>query len=316
MGVRSLLTHAWLWPATPLKLCLVIEVSPEVEERSAVRRVWEPLGIPGLVDVHTHFMPDNVMRKVWAYFDALGEGVWPITYRDDEDSRVARLRSFGVRHFTSLFYPHRPHMARWLNEWSVEFAARHPDCLRSATFYPEPEAADYVAEEIASGARVFKAHLQVGAYDPRDPYLDKVWGTLSDSGTPVVVHCGSGPTPGPFTGPGPISEVLRRHPRLTAIIAHAGTPEYSAFLDLAERHERVHLDTTMVFTDFTEKMAPFPEEELPRLRALTDRILLGTDYPNIPYPYVEQLRALTLLDLGEEWLRAVLHDNGARLFHL
>ena len=72
MGVRSLLTHAWLWPATPLKLCLVIEVSPEVEERSAVRRVWEPLGIPGLVDVHTHFMPDNVMRKVWAYFDEIG----------------------------------------------------------------------------------------------------------------------------------------------------------------------------------------------------------------------------------------------------
>ena len=27
-------------------------------------------------------------------------------------------------------------------------------------------------------------------------------------------------------------------------------------------------------------------------------------------------RPLTLLDLGEEWLRAVLHDNGARLFHL
>lgn len=281
-----------------------------------MRRVWEPLGIPGLVDVHTHFMPDNVLRKVWAYFDALGEGVWPITYRDDEESRVARLRAFGVRCFTSLFYPHRPGMARWLNEWSVGFAARHPDCLRSATFFPEPDAADYVTEEITSGARVFKAHLQVGAYDPRDPHLDGVWGVLAESGTPVVVHCGSGPMAGPFTGPGPISEVLRRHPRLTAIVAHAGTPEYGAFLDLAERHERVHLDTTMVFTDFTEKFAPFPREELPRLRALTDRILLGTDYPNIPYPYVEQLRALAALDLDEEWLRAALYDNGARLFHL
>lgn len=292
------------------------EVSTDVEERSAVRRVWEPLGLPGLVDVHTHFMPQNVLRKVWAYFDALGEGVWPITYRDDEDSRVWRLRSFGVRRFTSLSYPHRTDMARWLNEWSAGFAARTPDCLRSATFYPEPDAADYVTEEISSGARVFKAHLQVGAYDPRDPYLDEVWGALADSGTPVVVHCGSGPAAGPFTGPGPFTEVLRRHPRLTAIIAHAGTPEYSEFLDLAEQYERVHLDTTMVFTDFTEKNAPFPKEELPRLHALTDRILLGTDYPNIPYPYVEQLRALTALDPGEEWLRAVLHDNGARLFHL
>ena len=49
------------------------------------------------------------------------------------------------------------------------------------------------------GARVFKVHLQVGGYDPRDPLLDEVWGILADSRTPVVVHCGSGPVPGRFT---------------------------------------------------------------------------------------------------------------------
>ncbi|GHD25155.1 amidohydrolase [Nocardiopsis kunsanensis] len=281
-----------------------------------MRRVWEELGLPGLVDVHTHFMPGNVLRKVWAYFDDLGEGVWPITYRDDEDSRAERLRSFGVRRFTSLFYPHRPGMARWLNGWAADFAGRNPDCLRSATFYPEPDAADYTAEAVADGARVFKAHLQVGAYDPRDPHLDRVWGVLAESGTPVVVHCGSGPYPGRFTGPGPFAEVLRRHPALTAVVAHAGAPEYSAFLDLAEQYERVHLDTTMAFTDYIERDAPFPREELPRLRAIGDRVLLGTDYPNIPYPYIDQLRALTRLGLGRDWLRAVMHDNGARLFDL
>ncbi|MBE3001009.1 amidohydrolase [Nocardiopsis sp. HNM0947] len=291
-------------------------VIADTEERAAVRGVWEDLGLPGLVDVHTHFMPDNVLRKVWAYFDALGDGVWPITYRDDEDTRVERLRSFGVRRFTSLFYPHRPGMARWLNGWAADFAARTPECLRGATFYPEPGAGDYTEQAVADGARVFKAHLQVGAYDPRDPHLDRVWGVLAESGVPVVVHCGSGPLAGPFTGPGPFAEVLRRHPRLTAVVAHAGSPEYGAFLDLAERYERVHLDTTMVFTDFTERAAPFPEDELPRLRALGDRVLLGTDYPNIPYPYLHQLRALTRLGLGRDWLRAVLHDNGARLFDL
>src|SRR5699024_4008511 len=162
----------------------------------------------------------------------------------DEESRVARLRAFGVRCFTSLFYPHRPGMARWLNEWSVGFAARHPDCLRSATFFPEPDAADYVTEEITSGARVFKAHLQVGAYDPRDPHLDGVWGVLAESGSPVVVHCGSGPQPGRFTGRGPFAEVLRRHPGLTAVVARAAPRGYSAFLDLAERYVRVYDDTS------------------------------------------------------------------------
>ncbi|MBB5433795.1 hypothetical protein HDA36_003879 [Nocardiopsis composta] len=294
------------------------EQIPGDGERERVRAMWRGLGLPGLIDVHTHFMPDNVLRKVWAYFDALrnpdGSPYWPITYRADEGERVELLRGFGVRRFTSLLYPHRPAMAKWLNGWAAEFAARTPDCLHSATFYPEPEAAGYTAEAIGAGARIFKAHLQVGGYDPRDPLLAGVWGALADSGTPVVVHCGSGPEPGPFTGPGPFAEVLREHPRLTAVIAHAGTPEYTAFLDLAERYEGVHLDTTMVFTDFTERTAPFPAGELPRLAELGGRVLLGTDFPNIPYPYLEQLEALAGLGLGEDWLRAVLYGNAARLF--
>ncbi|MFE3460815.1 amidohydrolase family protein [Nocardiopsis aegyptia] len=290
--------------------------SPEPDEAAAVRASWRSLGLPGLIDVHTHFMPDNVLRKVWAYFDALGEGVWPITYRGTQDERVALLRDFGVTHHTALSYPHRPGMARWLNDWAADYAAHHPDCLHSATFYPEPDAKDYVAAAIGSGARVFKAHLQVGAYDPRDPLLADVWGALAESGTPVVVHCASGPLPGPFTGPGPIAEVLRAHPRLAVVVAHAGAPEYTEFLDLAERHERVHLDTTMAFTAYTERHSPFPTAELPRLRALGDRVLLGSDFPNIPYPYLDQIRALEDLGLGPDWLRGVLHDNAARLFDL
>lgn len=27
------------------------------------------LGLPGLVDVHVHFMPERLLHKVWAYFD-------------------------------------------------------------------------------------------------------------------------------------------------------------------------------------------------------------------------------------------------------
>ena len=40
-------------------------------------------------------------------------------------------------------------------------------------------------------------------------------------------------------------------------------PEYAAFLDLAERYERVHLDTTMFATDFTESLMPFDRADLP-----------------------------------------------------
>ncbi len=285
-------------------------------EAAQVRAVWEPLGLPGLVDLHVHFMPHNVLAKVWAYFDAAGPMVgsaWPITYREGEQERLDRLRAYGVRAFPSLLYPHKPAMAAWLNDWAAEFAGQHDDVLQTATFFPEPEAVAYVEAALGRGARLFKAHVQVGAYDPRDPLLDGVWGALADAGVPVVVHCGSGPQPGAFTGPGPFGEVLARHPRLTAVIAHMGMPEYAAFVDLARRYERVHLDTTMAFTDFTEQRMPWPDDLRPALVELADRIVLGTDFPNIPYAYAHQLDCLVRLDLGPAWLRGVLHDNGARL---
>ncbi|HLS79132.1 MAG TPA: amidohydrolase family protein [Nocardia sp.] len=279
----------------------------------------ERLALPGIVDVHTHFMPESVMNKVWAYFDSAGPLVgrpWPITYRDEEQVRLKTLRAFGVRAFTALVYPHKPDMAAWLNGWTAEFAAATPDCLHTATFYPEPTAADYVATAIERGARVFKVHIQVGDFAPNDPLLTPVWGLIAEAGVPVVIHCGSGPAPGRFTGPEPIAELLGRFPGLRLIVAHMGTPEYSEFLDLAERHPTVSLDTTMAWTDFCEQDAPYPRAEYGRLRALSDRILFGSDFPNIPYSYTHAVRAVERLDLGADWQRKVFWENGARMFGL
>jgi predicted TIM-barrel fold metal-dependent hydrolase len=74
----------------------------------------------------------------------------------------------------------------------------------------------------------------------------------------------------------------------------------------------------MAFTPFFERLTPFPARALPRLQALglAGKILLGSDFPNIPYAYAEQIAVLVRLDLGEQWLRAVCWDNAARLFGL
>ena len=74
----------------------------------------------------------------------------------------------------------------------------------------------------------------------------------------------------------------------------------------------------MAFTDFFEQDAPFPAALLPRLAAMPDRIVLGSDFPNIPYPYIQQLEALGRLRekeprLDDDWLRAVCWSNGQRL---
>jgi hypothetical protein len=217
-----------------------------------VPRYWRELGLPGLVDTHVHFLPDPVQAKVWQYFAAAPTHYgadWPITYARPVEDRLALLERLGVRAFPTLPYPHKAGMAAWLNEWSAEFADGRPRVLSSATFYPEPEAAGYVERAIECGARVFKVHVQVGRFDPRDPLLDAVWARLEETGIPIVIHCGSGPLMGEHTGPAPVTGLLERYPRLQLVIAHLGMPEYA------------------------------------------DR-----------------------LDLGEEWLRAVLWENGARLF--
>jgi uncharacterized protein len=288
-------------------------------ERDRVARFRRRLGRTHLIDAHTHFMPGRLLAAVWAYFDAAGPLIgraWPIRYREEEERRLETLRGFGVRAFTSMLYPHKPGMARSLNDWAAGFAARMPDCLHTATFFAEPDAAGDVRRAIGQGARVFKCHLQVGGFDPNDPLLDDVWGQLAEAGLPVVTHCGSGPVPGRYTGPEPMAALLARHPSLRLVVAHLGMPEYAQFLDLAQRYPRVMLDTTMAFTAFTEAEVPFPRAELPRLRDLGDRVLLGTDFPNIPYSYAEALEALEEAGLGTEWLRAVCHDNAAELFSL
>lgn len=294
------------------------DTGPAPADDAGVPEFWRALGLPGLVDIHVHALPPRLQRRVWEYFDQPGPLVgrrWPIAYRWPLRRRTDHLARMGVRAYPALSYAHRPGMAAGLTAWSLELARHTPGMLPSATFFPEPGVLDQVRAALDAGARIFKVHLQVGGFDPGEEVLDPVWGLLAEAGVPVVVHAGSGPVANGHTGPGPFGAVLARHPRLPAVIAHLGAPEYAGFLALAERYPHTMLDTTMAFTPFFSAMAPFPAELLPRLRdlGLSGRVLLGTDFPTIPYPYSQQLTSLAELDLGEDWLAAVCWHNAAAL---
>lgn len=286
---------------------------------AASSATFERLGIPGLFDVHVHFLPDNIQAAVWRQFDEAGPKIgrpWPIRYRGSVEERVEQLRSFGVRRFSALPYAHKPGVAAYLNGWAAEFAARVPENLRSATFYPEPGVAAYVAEAIADGVQVFKLHTQVGEFLLDDPLLLDAWEVLEQSGTPIVVHVGSGPVGNPFTGPEHLERLLRLFPGLRVIVAHLGDPEFAEFMDLAAAYENTMLDTTMVFTDFME---PFPDVLVPRLAGLADKLLYGSDFPSIPYDYGHQLEALERLlgrapGLDDAWLARVCWHNAAKIW--
>jgi predicted TIM-barrel fold metal-dependent hydrolase len=301
---------------------VTVPAPPETDDD--VPRFLADLGVPGIVDVHVHFLPDSVLRKVWAYFDRAQTHYgmeWPIHYRTPEPERVATLRRLGVRMFAPLVYPHKPGMARWLTEWVAEFAATTADAVPTATLYPEPDVADYLGAAVEAGARAAKVHVQVGAFDPRDPLLRPAWGLLADAGVAVIVHCGHGPIPGEHTGLDVFAAVLAEHPRLRVVLAHAGMPDFADALDLVHRCDEVYLDTTMVGTAFSQQFAPLPADWPARLADVSERVVFGSDFPNIPYPYAEQVRAVAgwaAADdrLGPAFLRSALHAAPARLLGL
>src|SRR5205085_10161287 len=65
------------------------------------------LGLDGLIDLHVHFLPEQVMTKVWAFFDRITEQYgmpWPVHYRLPQDDRLAVLRALAVQTFAPLVY--------------------------------------------------------------------------------------------------------------------------------------------------------------------------------------------------------------------
>jgi uncharacterized protein len=275
------------------------------------------LGLPGIVDAHVHFLPDNLQEAVWRWFDRLTPA-WPVTYRSPAADRLATLAAVGVRHHTALAYAHRPGMLPFLNEHTMGLAAEVPAVIPTFTIYPEAGVAEETARRLAAGGRCVKVHLQVGGYDAVDPRLDEAWEQIADAGTPVVIHAGAvadGSGNEDYCGPEPVRRLLARFPRLRLVIAHMGTPDQDAFVELAESHPDVWLDTAMVFTD-PPYLGPSPMHLIGRLDGLRDRIVFGSDFPTIPHQMAAQVSGLAALGLGDDWMRAVLWHNGKRLFGL
>jgi uncharacterized protein len=275
------------------------------------------LGIPGIVDAHVHFLPDNVQDAVWRWFDRLTPP-WPVAYRVSASERLAVLAGAGVRHHTALAYPHRPGMLRFLNDHTLGLAAAEPAVIPTFSIYPEPGVGAETARCLAAGGRCVKVHLQVGGFDAVDPLLDGAWAQLAEAGTPVVLHAGAvadGSGNEQWCGPEPVRRLLARFPRLRLVIAHLGMPDCAAFVELAETQPALWLDTAMVFTD-PPYLGPSPLHLVPRLGALGDRIVFGSDFPTIPHQIAAQVSGLAALGLGDDWLRGVLWHNGVRLFGL
>ena len=88
-------------------------------------------------------------------------------------------------------------------------------------------------------------------------------------------------------------------------------PDTLDYFELMSTHRNLYLDTTMVFAP----SSPMRENviSVDAIERHAERVLYGTDFPNIPHDYLAESRGLESLGLTASTLRAVLHDNAERL---
>src|SRR5256885_1669681 len=106
-----------------------------------------------------------------------------------------------------------------------------------------------------------------------------------------------------------LDPVAAAHPELTVVAAHFGWPWHMDLIAIALHKTNVYIDIS--------GWAPrrIPAEVIRELRGrLSGQFLWGSDYPFIaPERCLAELEGL---DLPDEVMRAVLHDNAARVLGL
>jgi predicted TIM-barrel fold metal-dependent hydrolase len=265
-----------------------------------------------IIDIHTHLMPERLFRAVRAYFRA---HLWEPRYAGPTETLVAQLLDAGAKRFVFMPYAHRGEMSRSLNHWVANVQTTFaPAAIGFATFHPDdeellPDLADEAFGRL--GLRGAKLHPQVGQFGMDDPRLDPLYARAIERGVLLLIHAGRRPEPSEYVGVRAFARLMRRFPKLRVIVAHAGADEFESFFDLCSVYEGVFLDTAMVFS--RELGGPPP---IQRVLEFQDRVVFGSDFPNIPYRWEEAVEAILELRLGRTLEEKLLCTNAARLLGL
>ena len=272
--------------------------------------------LPDVVDAHVHLFPDPVFEAIWRWFDRYG---WPIRYKLHTPEVIRFLLERGVGHLVALHYAHVPGMARSMNRYMAEVCRNEPRVTGVATVLPgEPDAVAVLEEAFALGLRGVKLHCHVQCFSPDDDAMHAIYDACVRHDRPLVMHAGREPKsdalkcdPYLLCSADRVDRALRDHPGLRLCVPHLGADEFDAYEALLERHDHLWLDTTMMLADYFPMSVP---ERL--LHARPDRILYGTDFPNLPYAWDRELRRLRQHGARDEHLEALLGGNARGLFRI
>ena len=275
-----------------------------------------PDGMPPVIDAHVHVFPRGLFEALWRWFD---RNAWPIRYQLDPQDVVGFLLRRGVRHVVALQYAHRPGIAAELNRFMAQLCAREEAVTGLATVYPgEPHAASILEDAFAAGLSGVKLHLHVIGLPPDGEAMGPVYEACARHDRPLVVHAGREPSSPAYPcdtraicSAERVGRVLRAHPDLKLCVPHLGADEFAAYERLLERHDNLWLDTTMMLAGY---FGTEPPRRLLTMRP--DRIMFGTDFPNIPYAWDRELIRLGRIGLTDSTVAQILGGTARRLFSI
>lgn len=276
-----------------------------------------PDGFPRVIDAHVHVFPDGIFKAVRRWFD---QNAWHIRYQLSTSGVFDFLLSHGVGHIIALQYAHAPGMAGDLNGYLAEKCRQYPGQVTGmATVFPGEENAGTILQAaFDAGLGGLKLHAHVQCFDIDADGAQHLFDVCQSNDKPVVVHFGKEPKspvyrcdPHTICSADKLARVLANFPRLALCVPHLGFSETREYKALIEKHDNLWLDTTMALTDY------FQIQERIDIQAYRlDRIMYGSDFPNIPYAWDRELKWLRDSRLGDEDLDRILNKNAAEFFHL
>ncbi len=269
-----------------------------------------------MIDIHVHFFPLPLFQAIWRYFETPSHGLWNVKYKIHGKKLVDEIIAHGVKRFTTLVYAHKPGLANYLNDFVYESAGRYPELIPFGTVFAGDGRCEKVAKTIFEeyGFTGIKSHPFVSNEDVDDMRFFPVYEIMEDLGKILVTHTGSVPSYPRTDGASRLRIVLNRFPRLKVIVAHCGAFEYGDYNSLVKDFEFVYFDTAMncIHNKLYSNNCPgrhfFVEHQ--------DRILFGSDFPNLPYEYSYQVDAIKRLNLGKSVETKIFNDNAAKLVGL
>lgn len=272
-----------------------------------------PEGLPPILDAHVHLFPPRVFEAIWRWFD---KNAWPVRYKLYSEQVLEFLFSRGVSQVIALHYAHKAGMARALNAYVAELAAKDPRVIGFATAFPgEEDSPAILREAFAEGLQGVKLHCHVQAFAPDDPRAEPIYRACVEADRPLLMHAGREPAlpeypadPYQLCDVDRVEAVLRAYPKLRLCIPHLGANEERDYARLLDRYDNLWLDTTMAVSDYFPARVPVELVE-----ARPDRLMYGTDFPNLPYAWDRELRRLCGMKLTEAQRAGLLGQN-ARAF--